>query len=230
MRRSSANSATSTNRSDYDSFNSSLGVGSNHSIRSKSASSKGTKKVSLKRKNVSFNDCNIKWIMVESYKGYSSDIWWSKEEIKQRQLDMSKVLFEYTSDELFKIGKYTDAYHNARHQSVISKHHNNKNSMDKSKINLSNDDYKMIVNGKSNGWDGLEKVSSSSNKNFMTRQMIVTKIVNAQYDKSGCHIDNNKNSNNDLENIIRSLSKSLTTSDRSWAVVMGKADRDALSH
>lgn len=222
--------------SDYDnSFNSSIGISWNSSIRSRS---KGTKKTSLKRKHVSFNDNKITWTIVESYKGYSADLWWSKDEVKQRQIDMNQVLFEYSQEELGNIRQYTNAYHNARKKSIVSKHHNN-DSIDltsKSKINLSNEDYKSIVRGKANGWDGLEKVilSSSKSTTSMTRQSIVQTILNSYYDMkykkiNQDSISSSQNKNNDPENRLRSLSKSLTSSDRSWAVVMGNADRDALS-
>jgi hypothetical protein len=126
----------------------------------------------------------------------------------------------------------------------------------KSKITVSWDEYKIIVHGKSKGWTGFERMLGSPriiNNNspadnilpasslsllhddhdgWMTVHEIVQTIVTSyqtiiasSYDTS--HTTNQYATYDTVAQKLRSLSKSLTAGDRSWAVVMANADRDA---
>lgn len=213
----------------HDSLNSSLCVSTNSSLRSRYSRTYSVKTSNmLRRKKVVFDINQIEWKFVESYIPYSADIWWSKEEVKQRQTDMGRVLLDYSRDEQERIRQYSKAYHNARRQSGISKRDQKDGSIDfcaRSKVNISNADYQTIVQGKAAGWDGLEKVFAP---NESTRSSITATIVASYRNCRQVDVSHLTSSGNNLNQELRSIAKSLTLCDRSWAVIMGNADRAAL--
>jgi hypothetical protein len=216
----SSQSSTSSTPSDWESLNSL----SNH------GSTTNHKTSQSQRKRVRFNYDMTQWNMVESYLQYSSDLWWSKDEMRQRRIDMSsKTLMEYRSEEICQIKQYANTYHSARQQLIVSNHPPQEGHT-KARISILSDEYKIIVRGKSKGWVGLErqtKLSSCSNcdtTKILNSQTIVKQIVQAYAEMTFRHNIHP----NDSARMLRALSRSLTSVDRSWAVIMGNADRDAL--
>jgi hypothetical protein len=209
-----------------------------HSLSSSSSYSSLNQKTSWSpRKRVSFKDDKTQWNIVESYVQYSSDLWWSKDEMRQRRLDMSsKALVEYGAEELCQMLQYAETYHSARQLSKVSsqpqqiKNNQTTESCTMSRISISSEEYKIIVQGKAEGWEGLErhiKLSPSLNcdtTKMMNRQAITKQVVQAYVEMTFLH---NVHPNASARK-LRMLSKSLTSFDRSWAVIMGSADRDAL--
>lgn len=189
----------------------------------------------IKKKKVSFDDKRIQWIDVESYMLYSADIWWSKDEVKQRQLDLHRIFFEYQPNEFDNIFRYSRAYCNARNQSIVSKEQltENENGGTKSMVSISNEDYRSIVQGKAAGYDGLEKCLALSSSDDVVddmtarRKKIIKTIVTSF--RTMC-LNRSKDNDDDMLLIhrkLRSIAKSLTSCDRSWAVIMGRSDHDA---
>jgi hypothetical protein len=77
--------------------------------------------------------------------------------------------------------QYSDTYHNAHQQSTMS-NHSPQNFVFEHKKNLSSDEYKIFLNSKAKGWEGLERHQKSSpSSNFdtmmMNPQTLVTQVV-----------------------------------------------------
>lgn len=177
----------------------------------------------LSTKTVRFSEELNQWNVVEPYLAHSSDLWWSKDEVMQRRKDVDTTLREYTDEELRGIREYTQTYQRCRRQAVVTKKIDSSvpNSR-RSNVSLSREDYQIIVRGKACGFDGMEVILAmiGTNSNAECAREIVRSIVLAYRNHS-------KHGKADY-GAMRSFARSLTSADRSWAVVMAAADRDAL--
>jgi hypothetical protein len=129
-----------------------------------------------KRPKVKF-DPTIQWKTVESYIKYSANLWYTKEEAHHHRHDDfgRNIIQSYTATELCQICHYSKTYHMARHTSTISNQHQEKRThqggtakegrSSKPKINISTEEYQVIVQGKAKGWEGLERIFDPGNNN-----------------------------------------------------------------
>jgi hypothetical protein len=141
---------------------------------------------------------------------YKKELWWTKDELltcQQNQFDLKDESQEVVDD----VEKYLDAYMTA-YDNVFQKTadgtFNNK---------ISERIYKIIVEGRSKGYGGLELYLEQPHRHRDNQNKILLTIASSQY-----FIQSEKKS--DAANHVRSYSRSLTAADRYWACVIGNAD------
>lgn len=205
------------------------------------------KKVHINEYHVHFDINHNQIHTIESPIVNSSDIWWSAKDIEEFHFNEINLLQH--DDNIESVNAYIRACHIARTDlSTSFKYINNNSSTDsckntdnnknaiQTKVRLQKDVYKSIVLGKSNGYAGSESChcifnddeeNEYSNKKLILPRRTIILLILQTFQKNKCknHM-NNKNIN--LEKNLRSYSRTLTTSDRSWGCIMGNANYDAI--
>jgi hypothetical protein len=141
---------------------------------------------------------------------YATKLWWQKEELQQCQW-MQQYLTNESQESKDNMKRYIDAYM-AVYEDVFRKtKHATFNDM------ISVTLYKMIVEGRSQGYGGFELYCDQPKRRRDNRNKVLLTVASYQYFKQ-----TEKKSNVDSQ--VRSYSRSLTAADRYWASVIGNAD------
>jgi hypothetical protein len=144
--------------------------------------------------------------VVESYRQYAKDLWWSLEDIeksKSEQFDLTKA----SVNDLAKVKAYFRGISEAQRQlrePLLGPQERRKNQ-------IASDCYRQIIAGRAIGLGGLEMYLMAGNRQEV--QYIVSSIVQKF-----------KDSDNESSYVY---AKSLTNFYRTWAIILGHADRDA---
>jgi hypothetical protein len=144
---------------------------------------------------------------------FADELWWKKSELQdcqQQQFDLRNESQEVKDG----VEKYIDAYMTA-YDDVFQKTESAAFN-DKISARL----YKLIVEGRSQGYGGLELYCDQPIRRRENRNKVLLTVASYQY-----FSQTEKKPN--VDSHVRSYSRSLTGADRYWASVIGNADAAA---
>jgi hypothetical protein len=141
---------------------------------------------------------------------YTNELWWQKSELQccqQTQFDLRNESQEMKDG----VEKYIDAYMTA-YEDVFQK-----TSSATFNDKISSRLYKMICEGRSQGYGGLELYCDQPTRRRDNRNAVLLTVAAYQY-------FNQTEKKQNVDSHVRSYSRSLTGADRYWASVIGNAD------
>jgi hypothetical protein len=147
---------------------------------------------------------------------YTDELWWTKDDLDRLKNQQSNFS-ESSMDTKTAAMKYLSAYSKARSQVFRDEKHDKQE-----KPMMTANVYEELVMGRSKGFGALELYSDESGSRRERVRNINLLTLAAFYDfRQAAGLTN-------VDKMLRSYSRSLTTADRYWAVAVGNADREAL--
>lgn len=175
-----------------------------------------------KRKSVHFKSRSQATVhRVDSFQRFASDLWWSKDEMrrnKEAQSDMTKE-----KQEVQLVARdYLLGIERGRKQVITDQNYDRAvEGLENSYI--SEEYYKKIVAGRINGNAGLE-VFTDSHFDYRRKERLIVANIVYQYS----NLLQSCTTQSEVDYKLCSYARSFSLPNRSWARVLGNADRDAV--